>query len=126
MTPQSQHELDIEQRLQALPEELQYASKERLVQELAAIQVEMKGLNCQQKTLHWHQRQTQRRSQELQTSQSEPLDSFGKAFASTSKNPNFTNFWTEFQKFHQAMTRLLRSLNHQSKETQEAIQAMES
>ena len=126
MTPPSQHDNDIEERLRALPEELQYASKERLVQELAAIQVEMKGLNCQQKPLNWHQRQASRRSQEFQTSQSEPLDTFGKAFTSTSKKPNFTNFWTEFQKFHQAMTRLLRSLNHQSKETQEALQALES
>ena len=86
----------------------------------------MKGLNCQQKSLNWHQRQASRRSQEFQTSQSEPLDTFGKAFASTSRNPNFTNFWTEFQKFYQAMTRLLRSLNHHSKETHEAIQALES
>ena len=123
---QEPDEAEVERRLQALPAALQFASKGRLVQELAAIQVESKGLNCQQRSLNWHQRQTKRRSQEIQTSQSEPLNTFGKAFASTSKNPNFTNFWIEFQKLHQAMTRLLRSLNHQSKETQEAIQALES
>ena len=43
MTPQSQHENEIKQRLRALPEDLQYASKERLVQKLAAIQVKSKG-----------------------------------------------------------------------------------
>ena len=91
MTPQSQHENEIKQRLRALPEDLQYSSKERLVQKLAAIQVESKGLNCQQKSLNWHQRQ-KRVSQEVQTLQSEPLNTFGKAFASTSNNPNFTNF----------------------------------
>ena len=71
-----QHEIKIELRLQALPERLKFASREALHQEKLLIQEEMKGLNNNLKSIAWHQRQAQRRSQEFQTSQSEPLVTF--------------------------------------------------
>ena len=120
----------IEQRLRALPGYLQNASRDALIKELASIQIAMKAVTEQQNPLAWHQHRLTQQTQNLNVdenqTENEPLKDYSRSFIATPKQPTFSNFVKEFPSFHQSITRLLRTQNHQLKQQQEALQAVES